>query len=238
MVNNVRLFINLRNKFEELTEIKYKNFSKNKNSDDISMDTMIRELSTITWSVYDKEFTFINYCRKKRNLIQHGNYEEEYNIYTDDFIDAFKQIVEKAKPISVYKKSVHPVEKRDINDTISKVLKDMAKNDFTHMPIMENNKLVWIISETSLVRYLAEHENFLLVQWQKISEIRELIDLKYSKGYVEFVAKDTDYDIAVNKFIKKFKDWQKLSCLLVTENWKEDEWILWILTTRDIIWAD
>lgn len=237
MDNNIQSFIKLWKEFEEVTEINYKKFFKD-DSDEWDIYTMLNKLSKIKSTIYNKSSVFIDYCRRKRNLISHGNYEEEYNIYMEDFITAFKDLLEKAKPVSVYKKATKPVKQYDINSTLHDILKDMSDNDFTHIPITEDWKLVWIISETSIVKYLAEHKEVLLDQWQKISENRDLIDLKYSKDNVDFVSKDDDYDIVVHKFIEKFKKGQKLSCVLVTQNWKPHEWILWILTTWDIIWRD
>lgn len=238
MTDNLKIFIKLRDEFEELTELKFRKIFKDNTEEGLDMSKMISKLSKISWTLYYNRYQFINYCRKRRNLIHYLQYEESYSIYTDSFITAFKEIVEKAKPISVYKKATKPVKQYDINSTLHDILKDMSDNDFTHIPITEDWKLVWIISETSIVKYLTEHKEVLLDQWQKISENRDLIDLKYSKDNVDFVSKDDDYDIVVHKFIEKFKKGQKLSCVLVTQNWKPHEWILWILTTWDIIWRD
>ena len=238
MADNLKTFIRLRDEFEELTELKFRKIFKDNSEEDLDMSKMISKLSKISWTLYCNRYQFINYCRKRRNLIHYLQYEESYSIYTDSFITAFEEIVEKAKPISIYRKATKPVKQYDINSTLYDVLKDMSDNDFTHMPITEDWKLVWIISETSVVKYLAEHKEVLLDQWQKLSENKDLIDLKYSKDNVDFVAKDDDYDIVVHKFIEKFKKGQKLSCVLVTQNWKPHEWILWILTTWDIVWKD
>ena len=237
MTDSVKWFLKLWDKFEELTQSKYRNIFW-KSSENMSIYDMIEKLSNISWTIYQKQYSFIDYCRKKRNLIRHWKFEEEYNIYMDDFIESFNYVVEKAKPISVHKKAIKPVKQYDISKTISKVLNDMSKNNFTHIPITENWKLVGILSETSLVQYLAEHKEVLLDQSDAFINHRDLIDLKYSSDNVKFVAKDDDYDLVINKFIEEYKKGQKLSCVLVTQNWKPYEWILWILTTWDIIWRD
>ena len=234
---NSKIFKKLWNDFETITREKYKTiFWKECKKADIGI--LLSDLAYKTKTAYSSERKFIEFCKEKRNNMTHENYENEYILYSDKFIEAFQSLLRKVKPEPIYLKSIHNVITKNVDDKISDALGEMSKNNYTHMPITKDWKLVWMLSEASLIKYMADNREVLLDLNETFQERMDLIDRKYSEDNVYFVSRNEDYDKVVNKFVEEYKNKQKISCILVTEKWKREEKILWILTAWDIIWLN
>lgn len=195
-------------------------------------------LAEKTKSVYYTERTFINYFRERRNDSEHDEYENKYIYYSDSFIKAIEDLIDRAKAEPVYVKAISPVVSFDVNSKISEATHEMGVKNFTHLPITENWKLVGVLSEASIIQYMSKNPEICIDQNETFKENMELINYKYSDDNIQYASKDEDYDKVVYKFIEEYKNHQKVSCVFVTQNWKKWEWVLWILTARDIIWKE
>ena len=95
--------------------------------------------------------------------------------------------------------------------------------------------MVGIFSENSLFQYILEDNIIEVDKNTTFNDIKKCIDIKFSKEIVKFVAKDNLYDDVVNEFISEFKNKNKLSCVMITQNGKETEKVIGIITAWDII---
>ena len=111
----------------------------------------------------------------------------------------------------------------------------MIKNNYTHIPIYDNDKLIGIFSENSLFQYLFKDEIVEISNKTTFSEILNYISLDNTKELIKFKSKKTLYDDIVSDFMNEFKNNQKLSCIMITENGKPNERVIGILTAWDII---
>lgn len=99
----------------------------------------------------------------------------------------------------------------------------MKKHNYTHIPIYDNNKLVGIFSENSMFNYLYKNEIIEVDNNIKFKDILDYVDVSNTEELILFVSKNTLYDDVVNEFISKFKENERLSCIMVTEHGKSDE---------------
>lgn len=229
-MNNIEKFGKLFIEFEVETKKKI-------NNDNLTLDECIKELKLKRQNPYIREDSFIDFCRRLRNINYH-NINDNYYLITDDTIDKLTEIVEEVKhPFKVSSKATINIYSKTLNDKVLSTMKDMNEKSYTHIPIYDedNKNLVGVFSENSLFQYVMEDKIIEVDDKTTFNDIKKCIDLNLSKEIVKFVAKDKLYDDVVNDFVKEFKNNNKLSCVMVTHNGKPTEKVIGIITAWDII---
>ena len=184
-----------------------------------------------------------NYSKMFGNKNQQSSpsHEHEVNVVqqmTNQVENVDEPIVEEVKhPYKVSNKATLNIYSKTLNDNVMNTMKDMNEKSYTHIPIYDetNKHLVGIFSENSLFQYILEDKIIEVDENTKFNDIKKCIDIKFSKEIVKFVAKDNLYDDVVNEFISEFKNKNKLSCVMITQNGKETEKVIGIITAWDII---
>ena len=229
-MNNIEKFRKLFLEFEVATR-------KNVGNDRLNLDECIKELKSKRINPYIRDDNFIDFCRRLRNINSH-NINDNYYLITDDTITKLEKIVEEVKhPYKVSDKATLNIYSKTLNDFVWNSMKDMNEKSYTHIPIYDetNKHLVGIFSENSLFQYILEDKIIEVDKNTTFNDIKKCIDIKLSKEIVKFVAKDNLYDDVVNEFINEFKNKNKLSCVMITQNGKETEKVIGIITSWDII---
>lgn len=229
-MNNIEKFGKLFIEFEVETK-------KKVNNDSLTLDECIKELKSKRQNPYIREDSFIDFCRRLRNINYH-NVNDNYYLITDDTIDKLTEIVEEVKhPFKVSSKATINIYSKTLNDKVLPTMKDMNEKSYTHIPIYDedNKNLVGVFSENSLFQYVMEDKIIEIEEKTTFNDIKKCIDLNLSKEIVKFVSKDKLYDDVVNDFVKEFKNNNKLSCVMVTHNGKSTEKVIGIITAWDII---
>jgi hypothetical protein len=188
----------------------------------------------LTWCIkcYYSELTEIWYFR--------NDSLHRYNAFiwdiSDNVINKISKIISKLNnPETCYdafKKEIIFCCKED--DDLSFIIKLMKKNLYTHIPVYSNdNKFKWIITESTITYFLWENiDNEWNIILGKI-KIKNL-NLGNWNDYYEFIDRNTTiYDLE-NKFLNAINWWKRLWALFITNLWKEDEKIDWIITAWDI----
>ena len=229
-MNNIEEFRKIFKEFEDETKkkLKYK-------YDDLG--ECINILSDKRWNPYFSERSFIQFCRKLRNIDSHNN-NDKYYLITDDTILRLKNVLEEVKhPYKVYNKATTNIYSKNVNDLVLTTMKDMNDKSYTHIPIYEddNKTLAGIFSENTLFQYVMNDKIIEIDENTTFNDIRKVIDLKNSKEIIRFVSKEELYDKVVNEFIKEFKENNKLACVLVTNSGSKNEKVMGIITAWDVI---
>ena len=229
-MNNIEKFGKLFIEFEVETKKKI-------NNDNLTLDECIKELKLKRQNPYIREDSFIDFCRRLRNINYH-NINDNYYLITDDTINKLKEIVEEVKhPFKVSSKATINIYSKTLKDKVLPTMNDMNEKSYTHIPIYDedNKNLVGVFSENSLFQYVMEDKIIEVDDKTTFNDIKKCIDLNLSKEIVKFVSKDKLYDDVVNDFVKEFKNNNKLSCVMVTHNGKPTEKVIGIITAWDII---
>lgn len=227
--------------FEDLSKKMYKKYIDKNIDKGVTMSDIIKKLAEKRISPYKENEDFLRYCKDVRNDWRHEILERKYMSYNKSLFEDFQDCINLIeKPRSVYSKSIHDIAKFEINEHIIKALKIMRDKDYTNIPITENWILKGMLCESSIIKYLADEEGVLFDNTLKFSDFPELINLEHSRNNILFKKRNERYDAVVSEFIDRYDNGkgEKISCILVTENGKEHEKILWILTPRDIIWKE
>ncbi len=227
------------NNIEEFREIyiEFEDITRNKFNKKLTMDQCLKELKKQRRNPYLREESFIDFCKALRNINFHEK-NDNYYFITDDTINRLKRILDEVKhPFLVYDKATKNIYSNTLNDNVLSAMKEMNKESYTHIPIYDNDNrtLVGVFSENSLFQYVMEDNIINVDETTTFNDIKKCIDLNLSKEVVKFVSRRKLYDDVVNDFIEEFKNKNKLSCVMVTENGKSNEKVLGIITAWDII---
>ncbi len=228
-MDNVEKFRKLFVEFENLTK-------KLLNKREIAIKDAIDILNNNHVFPYSKETDFLHFCRMCRNRLSHVNYDYKYIIYTDEFILKLEKIIEQIKnPPSAYSMSTKNITFATVDDNVHNFMNLMNEKNFTHIPIYEKNKLIGIFSENSIFNYLLREEIIEISKETTFNDIRDYISLDNCKETIKFVSKSEKYNDVTNYFIKKYKNGEKLACILITQNGNVGEKIEGLITSWDII---
>lgn len=224
-------------KFEKLFKSFEEETRKKINNEDLTLSDCINTLKGKRYNPYYRDYDFIEFCRKIRNIKFHSN-DDVYFYLTDETIYKLETILDEVKhPFTVENKSIKNIYYATLSSNVKEVMKQMNEKCYTHIPIYDDNckNLVGIFSEYSLYDFVLKNEFIVVTDETKFSEIENCIKVDNSKERVFFEARNSLYDDVVNKFIKEYKEKNKLDCIMVTQNGKIGEKVIGILTIWDII---
>jgi len=211
-------------------------------TDYINLDTQIEELSNKN-SVVKRYKDELSKLRKIRNLNAHPQSSiYGYAVCPNPYInDRLKNIIEEINnPPKVYdklciKKSNMYIKK--INDFVEPTIKDMIKNIYTHIPILdENDRLVGVFSENTLLDIVNQNAGIIVDENTKFSDIEKFLQIdKHSTEEFIFISKEKNIydieDIFKDYFIRK----KRIGCVYITEKGKSNESIIGMLTAWDVL---
>ena len=109
---------------------------------------------------YQKE---LNYCREVRNFLQHENKinDEFAVIASDEMINKLDEIINSvANPVrikDVYV-SLDKVYYKGLDNYVYPSMLSMDYKKYSHIPVLENGRLIGVFSKTSIFKYLLEEE--------------------------------------------------------------------------------
>ena len=125
---------------------------------------------------------------------------------------------------------------KTLQDNVGSTIKDMVEKVYTHIPIIEDNVLIGVFSESTLLDIVNKNEGIIVDENTKFEEIEEFLKIKnHTSEEFIFISKDKNiYDIE-----EIFKDYfsrkKRIGCVYITENGKQSERILGMLTAWDVL---
>lgn len=125
---------------------------------------------------------------------------------------------------------------RNVNDNVYETIKTMSERLFTHVPIFEENKLVGVFSENTLLDIVRIQTGIILDENTNFSSIREALKPeRHSMESFEFISRKKNiYDVQ-NLFKNYFSTHKRVGCVYITENGRREETILGMLTAWDVL---
>ncbi|MBK5241936.1 CBS domain-containing protein [Clostridium sp.] len=154
-------------------------------------------------------------------------------------IDKYEEIVNNVKnPPTAYDSvavKVHQLYNTTLETSAIEVMKEMAKNTYTHVPVIDNNTVIGIFSESTLLNYIANKGDVLLESDVKISEFIEYLPFdKHKSEYFDFVSKYALLTEVEELFQEELKENRRLGVVFITENGRSNQKILGIITAWDM----
>ena len=235
MTNN-ELFFNLYNAFDNLLRKHYKIEDYNQSV----IVKRINELKNSSSAWKRKRAERLDVIRNLRNSLAHvEKFDNEDNfVIKANLIKALKDEIEDIKkPLLAIDicRPIHEVVYAKLNDNLLPLIKKMVDEGYSHIPILNNGILLGVFSENSIFSCIYKLGSLSLNENSKVNEYYPFINIEnHSSRYFLFVKEDAEIEQLYDLFNKK-KNGKKLAMIFVTENGKEDEEIIGIITSYDLI---
>jgi len=114
---------------------------------------------------------------------------------------------------------------------IKDIIEMMAKNLYTHVPIIQGSKFIGIFSENTLLRLTVDNKN---IDKLKIKDIQSYLKATEGTDAYEFLAADADF-YKVHKLFQKYIDKNKrLGVIFLTNDGKKSGKIKGLITAWDL----
>ena len=210
-------------------------------TENTTVDFQIKELSKKN-SVVRKYQDELMIIKKVRNINTHQRNDKYGYIVcpNPDMNIKLKTIIDEIKnPPAIYNSKICVKRQnmycRTIDDTIEETIKVMIEKVYTHIPIFENDKLVGVFSENTLLDIVNKESGIVINKDTRFKEIQEYLKIEnHSSEEFKFISRNKNiYDIE-DIFKDYFTRNKRLGCVYITENGKENEKILGMLTAWDI----
>lgn len=123
-----------------------------------------------------------------------------------------------------------------LDDNALLVMKEMNKNIFTHVPVIEEDKMIGVFSENTVFTFFADKDIALFEDKMKIKDFINYIPIeKHQSETFKFVSRDTTVLEIEEIFRKEFENKKRISAIFITENGKEEEKLLGLITPWDVV---
>jgi predicted transcriptional regulator len=227
-LKNSEIFLTSFNKIHQFLKKKY-----NKH-DYIPFSSIISDVKTYNPAIMKYEF-FLRKFSKLRNAIVHETISEFAIAEPNN--DTVKQIVNIEKiittPPMIYPAFKCPVRKFMITESISVAVKFMFQESFSQVPIYDGENFKGLLTENSISRWLGscvEDDIFSLSE----STLETVMKYEESKDNYKFLKK-TDSVFEALEIFKSSYDNINVKAILISENGKNTEQILGIITVWDLL---
>lgn len=185
----------------------------------------------------------IDYIRDVRNVITHKeNMDGVPVIPTDALCEKLEYILKQVKNPPKWDNIAIPgnrVFSCTEDNLISNIVQEMAKNTYTHVPVVKDGIFQWLLSESIYVQWLSNifEKDGVCSTESKISELRKYSS-KTNDDYI-FLSRDTDIYRIKEKFenaIREKRDGmsKRLGVIFITNSGKDSEKILGLITSWDL----
>ena len=115
-------------------------------------------------------------------------------------------------------------------------MKKMLDKVYTHIPILENNVVVGVFSENTILDFLVNEKRSCLDENTTISDFKEYLPITKHKSEVFLFEKKNTYVYELErKFNEAFKNNKRIGMVFVTENGLSNEKLLGVLTAWDVL---
>ena len=182
----------------------------------------------------------LDYCREIRNLLTHspkvnGNYIVQPS---DDMIKLLENTIQKVNHPPRAHQIMVPSARilcKTMYDLVLPAMIEMNKKTYTHIPILENNVVVGVFSENTLLSYVINDENIDIDMKMKFSDIAKYLPVESHKAEsFRFVSSNAFVSDIKAAFEEALCKTDRIGMIFVTQNGKETEKLLGIITAWDV----
>lgn len=129
----------------------------------------------------------------------------------------------------------HVIYTANLKTPLSKVLKAMDKHTYTHVPIIEDHKMVGIFSENTLLSYLADSGETIILNDMTMADFKNYLPLGAHKGEsFAFLPRRAELKDAYDIFAEAIKVRERIGMIFITQNGNTTEKPLGIITAWDL----
>ena len=182
----------------------------------------------------------LDICREIRNLLTHtakvGG--EEVVEPSEPICNELRACLEYVRrpPLAIdFATKGDSIMKAGLNQSVLKVMRNMEKNGYSHIPIMENGTFVGVFSLSTVFSFVLNSQGQNIGQNTSIADLRDYLPIKAHTENYEFVSKETSLSKVRAMFETVKAKNKRLSVIFITENGSEKERLLGMLTPWDVL---
>ena len=181
----------------------------------------------------------ISLYNKLRNALAHNYDDPPIADPRQDAVEGIRKISSDiTNPKTAQNNMIKTIKYDQPADNLYDALDDMAQNGFTNVPVIEEGRIVAVLSEKSALRWAAETRNdeVKLETFVSVWDIEKYLDDINDKTFdvYEFIPKALDVYSIEDIFIDYMREGKRVSTLFVTENGNHREGLLGIVTAWDL----
>ncbi len=237
-------FIEIFKKYENITKELYrKNYGMQFGGRDLkeaSIVSISQDLYRKGIFPYKNKFNIIQCCAEVRNLCAHENKINGKNIVEPSIYlyNELRSIINEIEnPQKIYEISIkiNDIYKRELKDNVKESIEAMNNKKYTHIPIVKDGVCIGVFGEKTLFDYLAENEIVEVDITTTFEKISDYLSFEKNEGIVRFARKDMTVEELIKVFKEDFNNRQRLECILITQNGKNTEKLMGLLTIWDVL---
>lgn len=182
----------------------------------------------------EANYSFLKTCAEIRNLLSH---EENTVVPTEEIIERLKKILQSImNPLTCYQVCSKNVFTCSFNDRLNHVMVKMNRMGLSHVPVVDTSgKVIGVFSRETFFDSILQGKEFEVSEDLMISDFRNSISLEehLNESYL-FVKRRLSTKDAYGMLLKRSEGGKRVSLLLVTENGKQNEKLLGVITALDL----
>jgi len=183
----------------------------------------------------------LDLIREIRNILSHNAGPDGLAVVqpSQAMIDRLDQIiahVRKPRPACALGTPAAQILTTHPNDRLGNVMRSMRKNGYSHVPVIDDGRLVGVFSIKCLFDHLARNGLDALDENARISDLGEgiCIDCRAGERYL-FLPKDASVTAVRSAFENRSERNSRLSLIFVTETGSMNEPIICMLSPWDVL---
>lgn len=183
----------------------------------------------------------LDLIRELRNLLTHNAGPDGCSIAepSEEMICRLDEIIEfvrKPRLALDYGTPASDILCAHANDRLLDVMRNMHKNGYSHVPIVENGRICGVLSVKRVFDYLAENGAEGIGNDFRIADLGERVGLNRNSGdrYL-FLPKNTNVEAVRSAFERFTEKNSRLSAVFISENGLPYEELICILTPWDVL---
>ena len=233
-MKNVRVeeFLDLFKQLERLLEKKYA-------EEPLSDESVVVHYENSREGQEHKEI--LSSIRKIRNVLQHNpKINGEYIVTPSvDLVDQLRQIVDEVEHPKLaidFGVKANQIFKATLSSGLVRVIKVMKERGFSHVPIIENEKLYGVLSAYTVFEFVTEQGMQIITGETKIGAMKDYLPIRMHKNeYYLFMPKKATFTDADEAFEKRDNRPRRLVAIFITATGSPDEPILAMLTPWSVV---
>ena len=183
----------------------------------------------------------ITAIREIRNLIQHNpKIKGRYIIEpSEEIMKALREVihqVEHPKLAIDFGVKADQIYKATLSSGLMRVINVMKERGFSHIPVIENNRLYGVLSAYSVFEFVTEQGVQILTEETKVVAMKAYLPIakQRNESYL-FLPQDATFTDADEAFVKRDSKGRRLVVIFITEHGRPDEPILAMLTPWSVV---
>jgi predicted transcriptional regulator len=186
----------------------------------------------------------LTYCREVRNFLQHNpKIDSGFAVEPSlKMVELLTRLIEKLKnPLKSGEIAIpmQDVYWKKMDDLVLPTMHDMKKNTYTHVPILEDGRVIGVFSDNTLFAYILEDGIIGIDATTKFHDIKKHLEIKDRPSEIfKFAKFNTMVSEIEDIFEIAFRKNERIGMIFLTEKGSENEKLRGIITPWDLIAKD